>query len=425
MRDLLDRVFRAALRETDPAVLTARHLPAEPPNVIVAVGKAAVPMARAASERFPDVPAWVTPPAYDPAVAGEETVPDTWTLLAGAHPVPDARSVAAADAALAAVRAVGEDGRVLALISGGGSALWCAPDGVPLESKRAVARSLMRAGASIHELNAVRKRLSRIKGGRLAAATRARVTALLLSDVPGDDPATIASGPTVPDPGTRAEALTVLDRFGVDAPEVRRRLERGASGGPEDAAPRPEGFGERVTTRVIGSNRTFLAAMRRALHAEGLRAAILSDRFEGEAREVARAHAAVVRSVRVHGTPLAPPVVLLSGGEATVDVRGDGVGGRNLEFALAFALDLGDATPWTLSAGTDGRDGGSDAAGAIVGPDTLGAARAAGVDAADHLARNDSGTFFERTGGTYVPGPTRHNLNDVRAIVIREPEERG
>ncbi|MEX2502947.1 MAG: MOFRL family protein, partial [Trueperaceae bacterium] len=156
-----------------------------------------------------------------------------------------------------------------------------------------------------------------------------------------------------------------------------------------------------------------------------LRAVIVSDRFEGEAREVARAHAAIVRSVTDHGTPFAPPVVLLSGGETTVTVRGDGVGGRNLEFALAFALELQDATPWTLSAGTDGRDGGSEAAGAMVGPDTMAAARAAGVDARDHLARNDSGTFFERIGGTYVPGPTRHNLNDARAIVIQHPKERG
>lgn len=405
-RTLLLDTYRHALQAVSPAHLLAPHLTGRRPDFIVAFGKAAGPMACAALQAYPGVPALVVPPApLD--VPGAEVV-------VGRHPVPDASSVRAAEAVLARVSALTPAQEALVLVSGGGSALLCAPDGVTLAQKQALTMELLRAGADIRELNVVRKHLSRVKGGRLAAATRARVRALLISDVVGDDPAVIASGPTVPDPSTFADALDVLDRYGLAAPEARAHFQAGVRG---DVPESPAAL-DNVTNTVIGSNRVLLEAARAFLQERGVRAVILGDTFEGDVRDLARFHASVVRSVAGHGSPVAAPVVLVSGGEATVNVRGDGVGGRNTEFALWLLHDLDGLGVSALSAGTDGLDGTCGAAGAFLTPESERRAHAAGLDVRGFLARNDSGTFFARLGDLLVTGPTGHNLNDLRLIAV-------
>lgn len=414
-RSLLEHAYRAALEAASPAKLLAPHLGGEKPDFILAFGKAALPMARAALEAFPGVETLVIAPS------GTENLelPAEATLMLSSHPVPDASSVAAAEAALERLGALNEGQRALVLVSGGGSALMAAPDGVTLEQKGALTRELLRAGADIGEINTVRKHLSRSKGGRLAAATRAKVTALLISDVVGDDPSVIASGPTVPDPTTFAEALAVLERYGIAAPEARQHLQAGVDGHvPETPNRLPH-----VTNTVIGSNRHLLEAAQASIEGQGVRAVILSDSFEGEASELARAHAAMARSVEKYGDPVQAPVVLLSGGEATVTLRGDGVGGRNLEFALALLLALGEDGFYALSAGSDGVDGSSPAAGAFLTPDSLKRAREADLDGRESLERNDSGSFFAALGDTLVTGPSGHNLNDLRLIAVGLPED--
>ena len=409
-RSLLEQAYRAALEAASPAQLLAPHLKGERPDFILAFGKAALPMARAALAAYPGVDTLVIAPS------GTEhlELPAEATLMLSSHPVPDASSVAAAQAALERLGALQEGQHALVLVSGGGSALMAAPDGVTLEQKQALTRELLRAGADIGEINTVRKHLSRSKGGRLAAATKARVSALLISDVVGDDPSVIASGPTVPDATTFAQALAVLERYGITAPEARQHFRAGVDGQvPETPDRLPH-----VTNTVIGSNRHLLEAARAFLEAQGLRAVILSDSFEGEASELAKAHAAIARSVKRFGDPVKTPVALLSGGEATVTLRGDGIGGRNLEFALALLLALGEDGLYALSAGSDGVDGSSPAAGAFLSPDSLTRAREAGLNARDFLERNDSGRFFAALGDTLITGPSGHNLNDLRIIWV-------
>jgi len=415
-RDVLEQTYREALAQVAPARLLAPHLGGPRPDLVVALGKAARPMLRAALEAYSGVPGLaVSPhnPADPPAPAGSEVWP-------ASHPVPGEDSVRAAQAVLARVAALPAGARLLVLVSGGGSALLCAPWGVTLGQKQALTGELLRAGADITELNTVRKHLSKVKGGRLAAATRAKVRALLLSDVIGDDPSVIASGPTVPDPTTFAQALAVLDRYGVAAPQARAHLEAGARGEwPE--TPKPGELPHAHST-VIGSNRLLLEAAREALEARGVRAVILGDTFAGEARDLAGFHASLVQSIRRHGTPLRPPLALLSGGEATVTVRGDGTGGRNQEFALWLLWALGEAGIHALSAGSDGIDGNSPAAGAFLTPDSLGRARGLGLDPRDFLTRNDSGGFFAALGDALVTGPSGHNLGDFRALLVPEPD---
>ncbi len=413
-RSLLEQAYRAALEAASPAQLLAPHLKGEKPDFILAFGKAALPMARAALEAYPGVETLVVAPS------GTENleVPPEATLMLSSHPVPDASSAAAAEAALERLGALKEGQHALVLVSGGGSALMAAPDGVTLEQKQALTRELLRAGADIGEINTVRKHLSRSKGGRLAAATRAKVTALLISDVVGDDPSVIASGPTVPDITTFAQALAVLDRYNIAVPEVRVHFQAGIDGKvPETPDSLPH-----VTNTIIGSNRHLLEAARAYIESRGVRAVILSDSFEGEASELAKAHAAIARSVQQFGNPVAVPVVLLSGGEATVTLRGDGVGGRNLEFALALLLALGEDGFYALSAGSDGVDGSSPAAGSFLTPDSFSRARAAGLDGRDSLERNDSGSFFAALDDTLITGPSGHNLNDLRLIAVGLPE---
>lgn len=406
IRQLLEQTFSTALEAVRPEVLLAPFLAGPHPDLILSFGKASLPMARAALRVFPGVPALIVPPSG----TADLTAPAGATVMPASHPFPDESSVAAAREALARMAALQEGQEALVLVSGGGSALLCLPDGVTLMQKQALTRELLRAGATIDEINTVRKHLSRVKGGKLAQATRARVRALLLSDVVGDEMSVIASGPTVPDPSTLADALGVLHRYGLQAPEARTHLEHGAGETP-DTLPN-------VSNTVIGSNRLLLEAAARSLHALGVRAVILGDTFTGEARELAGFHAALVRSIRDHASPVQAPVVLLSGGEATVTLKGTGVGGRNQEFALALALALGDPGVYALSAGSDGIDGSSEAAGAFVTPSTLERARHAGLRARDFLNRNDSGAFFSMLGDQFFTGPTGHNLNDFRAIAV-------
>ncbi len=420
MREVLRATFQAALAATDPGRLTARHLadwsgPA--PARLLAFGKAAGPMLGAALERFPGTPALGILPDDAALPAAVEAAPHV-QLLRAAHPLPDHRSVQAGEAALAEAAHLPPGGVWLVLVSGGGSALLSSPWGVTLAGKAAVVRDLMRAGADIHALNTVRKHLSGVKGGRLAQAALARgagVQALLLSDVVGDDPAVIASGPTVPDPTTFADAGAVLERFRVAAPEVARHLARGQLGEVPDTPKALPG----VTSQVIGSNRLLLDAAARHLRELGYGVVGLGDHWTGEARDVAAQHARIVQEHRGTDRPLA----LISGGEATVTVRGDGVGGRTQEFALALAMALGPQGVWGLSAGSDGVDGSSGAAGAFLTPDTLARAAALGLDADTFLARHDSGAFFAALEDGLVTGPTGHNLNDLRVLLV--PERRA
>ena len=307
---------------------------------------------------------------------------------------------------------------MLALISGGGSSLLTLPpQGLTLADKQAINRALLRSGASIDEMNCVRKHLSAIKGGRLAAAAYpARMVTLVISDVPGDDPAIIASGPTVADPTTAADAVAILARYRIELPpNVRRHLE-----GPLAATPKPgDPRLAQAEVRLIAAPQLSLEAAAATARAAGVTPLLLGDAIEGEAREVGKVMAGIARSVRRHGQPLAAPAVLLSGGETTVTVRGDGRGGRNVEYVLALAVALdGLAGIWGLAGDTDGIDGAEEVAGAIVTPDTLARARAAGLSPHTALAQNDAHSLFAALGDQVVTGPTLTNVNDFRAVLV-------
>jgi hydroxypyruvate reductase len=338
------------------------------------------------------------------------------------HPVPDEAGEQAAREMLGAARAVKSADLLLALISGGGSALLSLPaDGMSIADLRTVTRDLLRSGATIQEINTVRKHLSLIQGGRLAAACKAPVLALIISDVTGDDPTHIASGPCAPDPTTFQDAVDVLNRFDVKPPRaVLKHLIAGLRGEREET-PKPgsEAF-KNVENRVIATARRSLEAAARLFRENGVEPAILGDSITGEASEVAKVMAAIAREVRTRGAPFKPPVALLSGGECTVTVRSrNGRGGRCGEFLLALGLELaGTAGVHAIAADTDGIDGSEDNAGALLAPDTLARARAQGLDARKSLASNDSYGIFSALGDLVVTGPTRTNVNDYRAILI-------
>lgn len=413
--ELLRRMFQAAVAAADPAKVVPAFLP-EPPagrTVVVGAGKASAAMAQALEAHWPGPLSGVVVTAEGCTVACARI-----RILEAAHPVPDARSEAAARAILDAVSSLSPEDLVIALISGGGSALMALPaPGLTLADKQAVNRALLRCGADIAEMNCVRKHLSAIKGGRLAAAAYpARVLTLAISDVPGDDPAVIASGPTVPDPTTFAEARAILDKYGIEAPAaVRAHLARAEEETPKPGDPRLA----RCAFALIATPQKALEAAAAEARKAQITPMILSDSIEGEAREVARVLGAIAREVRRFGQPIAPPCVLLSGGETTVTVRGDGKGGRNVEFLLALALALkGERDIWALAADTDGIDGAEPIAGAIVSPDTLARAQALGLDAKRALANNDAHSFFAALGAQLITGPTRTNVNDFRAILV-------
>jgi len=418
-RRLLRAMFDAAIGAARPGLRVPPHLPPPPAGrtVVVGAGKASAAMARAVEEAWPGPIEGLVVTRYGHAVPCGRI-----EIVEAAHPVPDENGHRAAARMMGMVRGLGPDDLVLALVSGGGSALLSLPaPGLTLEDKRAVNAALLRSGAPIDEMNLVRKHLSAIKGGRLAAAAHpARVVTLVISDVPGDDPAAIASGPTVADPTTFAGAREVLARYGIGEPEaVIRHLERAEEETPKPGDPRLAG----VRTVVVASPQLSLEAAAEVARRAGVTPLILGDAIEGEAREVGRVMAGIARQAAARGQPAPAPVVLLSGGETTVTLRGDGSGGgrggRNVEFLLSLAVGL-DGLPgvFALAGDTDGLDGIGDAAGAVITPDTLARAGALGLAARASLDRNDGHGFFGALGDSVVTGPTLTNVNDFRAILV-------
>lgn len=422
MRAAARAIFDAAVARAHPAGCLPAHLPAPPPTgrlILLAAGKAAGSMTALAEAHYLD--SGFPPERFlGHAVArhGYETRTRHIPMVAAGHPVPDEGSVASAERALALAASATAGDFVLVLLSGGGSANWVAPAGrLTLAEKQAVNKALLRSGAPIGEMNIVRKRLSRIKGGRLAlAAAPARLLTLAISDVPGDEPTAIASGPTVPDPTTLAQARAIVARYGLDLPAAARALlddEASETPGPGDPAFAATEF------RIIARPADALAAARDAAEAAGYAVHDLGADLEGEAREVAAAHAELARELKRAGRRSA----ILSGGELTVTLRGRGRGGPNQEYALALALALG-AEPGivALSGDTDGTDGGggeaTDPAGAIIDPGTLARAAGLGLDPAKSLADNDSTGFFEAMDDLLRTGPTLTNVNDCRVILI-------
>ncbi len=414
-RALLRRMFDSAIASAQPAVSIAPHLPSPPRGrlVVIGAGKASAAMAQAVERAWPGPLEGVVVTRYGYAVPCERI-----EILEAAHPVPDDAGLAASKRLLATVAGLTADDLVLGLISGGGSSLLPLPAaGLTLADKQDLNRALLRSGATIGEMNVVRRHLSAIKGGRLAAACHpAPVLNLLISDVPGDDPIDIASGPTVADPTTCADALALIQRYGLDVPApVRRLLESGDGESVKPGDPRLAG----VRTVMIATPQMALEAAARVAEQAGYAAHILGDALEGEARDVGKVLAAIALQVANRELPFKAPCVLLSGGETTVTIRGDGRGGRNVECLLSMALVLrGHPRIHALAGDTDGVDGQEEIAGAIATPDTLARAWAKQLNPADSLANNDGHGFFGALGDAVVTGPTLTNVNDFRAIVI-------
>ncbi|MEQ9691138.1 MAG: glycerate kinase [Bauldia litoralis] len=411
LRSLLDAAVAAAL----PARVVPPHLPPPPRGrtIVIGAGKASAAMARAVEDNWPG-------PLEGLVVtrSGHGVPCERIEIVEASHPVPDARGHEAARRILALAGSAGPDDLVLCLISGGGSALLTLPaDGLTLEDKQAVNRALLASGADITAMNAVRKHLSAIKGGRLAAAASpAPMVSLLISDVPGDDPSVIGSGPTVPDATTFADARGILVRYGITPPPaVAAHLAAAADETPKPDDPR---LTHAVAT-IIASPMASLEAAADVARAAGVTPLILGDAIEGEAREIGKAMAGIALSALTHGQPIAGPAVLLSGGETTVTVKGKGRGGRNVEFLAGLTLGLdGAARIHALAGDTDGIDGSEDNAGAIVTPDTMARARAAGLDIPALMAVNDCYTLFSTLDDLVVTGPTLTNVNVFRAILI-------
>jgi glycerate 2-kinase len=416
-RAALRTLFDTAIAAGDPRTVLARHLPPKPASgrcVVVGGGKSAAVMAAALEDAWPDIPLEGTVVTrYGHAVPTRRI-----EVIEASHPVPDENSERGARRLLERVQGLTRDDLVIALMSGGASALLAAPaPGLTLADKQAINRALLACGANITEMNAVRKHLSAIKGGRLAAAAApARVVTLAISDVPGDDPAVIGSGPTVPDATTFAQARALIARYGITPPPaVSARLAR-----DDDETPKP-GTQPNMDFRLIATPMMALDAMAAKARTLGLAPLILGDALEGEASQMGTVMAGIARSVRTHGQPLQPPAVLLSGGETTVTMSGKatGKGGRNTTFLLGLAIAL-DGAPdiWAVAGDTDGIDGMDEIAGALLTPDTLNRARVRGLDARAMLAAHDSHGFFGTLGDLIVTGPTLTNVNDIRAILI-------
>ncbi len=428
-RDLLESLFRTAVATAHPSQCLPANLPDFPPRgqlIILAAGKAAGSMTAAAERHYLALMAArrigehrlagiaVTRHGYGQPTRRIEVVE-------AGHPVPDQAGLAGTERALALAERAGNDDLVVVLLSGGASANWIAPAvGLTLAEKQATTRALLRSGANIGEINCVRKHLSHIKGGRLAArAQPARVVTLAISDVPGDDPAVIGSGPTVPDPTTLADARAIVGKYRLDLPEAVTH----ALAESENESPKPgDPIFASASYKIVARPADALAAAKIRAEAAGYQSVILGDRLQGEAREVAAEHARLARDLAAQGRRTA----ILSGGELTVTLRGGGRGGPNQEYALALAIALSDAKGIAaLAADTDGTDGGSgrpdDPAGAFVDETTLQRAAAAGLDPAAFLANNDSTGFFNGIGDLFRPGPTFTNVTDFRAIVVDRP----
>ena len=419
-RDLLRALFDAAIASAQPAQVVPVHLP-DPASVkgrlvVIGAGKASAAMARAVEDHWSGPLTGLVVTRYGYSVACERI-----EITEAAHPVPDEAGLRAAQRIQALVQGLSEDDLVLCLISGGGSALLPAPAaGLTLADKQHINAQLLQSGASIGEMNCVRRHLSTLKGGRLAALCQpARVLTLLISDVPGDQLPDIASGPTVADASTCADALAILARLRIEVPAAARALLESGQG--ETLKPGDARLA-RCETRLISSPQIGLEAAAQLARAAGYGVCILGDSIEGEAREVGRVMAGIALQVATHQQPVAAPCVLLSGGETTVTVRGKGRGGRNVEFLLALGLALkGQAGVWALAGDTDGVDGMEDIAGAHLAPDSLQRARTLGLQAAACLDNNDGHGFFGALGDAIVTGPTLTNINDFRAVLIQQP----
>jgi len=419
-RDLLVESFRAAVAAADPLAIVPAHLPPPPRGrtLVVGAGKAAGAMAAAVEARWPaGAPlSGVVITRYGHAVPTRRV-----DVVEAGHPVPDDAGEEAAQRIWDEVRRLGPDDLLIALVSGGGSALLSLPvEGIAMADLKATTHELLRCGARIEEINAVRKHLSRIQGGRLAAACRAPVLALVISDVTGDDPTHIASGPCAADPTTYADALAILARHECRVPPpVTGLLQRGSRGELPETIKAGDPALARTENRVIATAQQSLRAAAETFRSRGIAPVILGDSVTGEAREVARVYGALARQVRAHGEPFRAPVALISGGECTVTVRGNGRGGRCAEFLLALALDLG-GTPGihSLACDTDGIDGSEDNAGAVAAPDSLARASALGLRADRMLEDNDGYGFFSAIDDLVITGPTRTNVNDYRAILV-------
>ena len=412
MRGLLEDSFRAAVAAADPLQILAPHLPSPPRGrtFVAAAGKAAASMALAVETSYRGELDGIAITRYGHGLPTRKV-----RVVEAGHPVPDAAGETAAREILTRVRDLKENDLLLALLSGGGSSLLSlpAPD-VPMEELKAVTRDLLRSGAAIQEMNTVRKHLSAIHGGRLAAASRAPVMALIISDVTGDDPTHIASGPCAPDPTTYADAREILARYRVaPPPAVRQRLQRGADETPKPGDP----VFARVENKVIATAHRSLEAAAGVFKAKGVEPVILGDTLTGEACEVAKVFASVIQEIRRYGRPWKPPVALISGGECTVSIRGEaGRGGRCCEFLLSLGIETGGV--WAVAADTDGIDGSEDNAGAVLAPDSLERAVREKLSAKNLLAGHDSYGFFSALGDLVVTGPTRTNVNDYRAILV-------
>jgi glycerate 2-kinase len=424
----LQHLYDAAVRRALPLHNTQAFLPPPPKGrtLVLGAGKAGGAMAQAVEALWPaDAPlSGLVVTRYGHTPPRPAGLPARIEVVEAAHPVPDAAGLQAAQRILDLTQGLTADDLVLCLISGGGSALLTLPaEGLSLEEKQGINRALLESGAHIGEMNCVRKHLSRIKGGRLAAACApAQVVTLTISDVPGDDPSIIASGPTVPDASTCADAVAILARYGIAVPgAIMNLLEQGALETPKPGDP----LFARHAVHLIATPQQSLEAAAAAARAAGVPAHILSDEIEGESREVGKVHAALARAVARHGQPFARPCVILSGGETTVTVRKQppgtprGRGGRAGEFCLGLAQALqGQPGVWALAADTDGIDGVEDNAGACVAPETLSRARALGMKVEDFLVRNDAYGYFRALDDLVITGPTHTNVNDFRAILV-------
>ena len=412
---LLRRMFDAAIASAQPAICVPPHLPDAPLGrfIVVGAGKASAAMARAVEMnwRGPLSGLVVTRHGYAAPCTQIE-------IVEAAHPVPDAAGMRAAERILELVANLRQDDLVLCLISGGGSALLPLPaKGLTLDLKQDVSRALLASGASISEMNCVRRHLSAIKGGRLAAACHpAQVLTLLISDVPGDRPVDIASGPTVGDPTTSADALSIVRRYGIELPRVVLNLLR--SGHAESVKPDDPRL-RRASVRAIATPQLALEAAAAVGREARIAVHILSDAIEGEARDVGKVFAGIARQIAERGQPFDAPCILLSGGETTVTVRGQGRGGRNVEFLLSLAIALeGHPGIHALAGDTDGVDGQEEIAGGYLGPHSLSRAESLGLKPKDMLVNNDAHSFFSALNDSVITGPTLTNVNDFRAILI-------
>ena len=414
--DLLKAMFKAGVDAALPSLCVPAHLPNRPKGrtIIIGAGKASGAMAKALEDAWDGPLNGLVVTRY-----GYRVPTDRLKVVEAAHPVPDEAGREAAKEIFSLVQGLTEDDLVLCLISGGGSSLLALPaEGVTLEDKQAMNKALLKSGATISEMNTVRKHLSAIKGGRLAkAAYPARVVALMISDVPGDDPSIIASGPTVPDPSTNADALAIIKKYGLQVPEnMRRVLEK------NEETPKPgDPCFARVENIMIATPQASLEAAAEVARKAGVTPVILGDSIEGESRDVGLVHAGIARQCAMRGQPAVPPCVLISGGETTITLKGKGKGGPNTEFLLALAIALdGMENIYALAGDTDGIDGSEDNAGALISPDTLARAEKAGLNARAMLDDNDPYYFFKGIGDLLETGPTLTNVNDLRAILIEK-----